>query len=413
MKDLIPPTSTYWQRTENKLKDTLHSYGYQEIRFPILEFTQVFKRSIGDVTDIVQKEMYTFDDRNGDSITLRPEGTASCVRTVLEHNLLHQKAQKLWYMGPMFRHERPQKGRYRQFHQLGVECLGLAGPDIDAEVIMLTAKFWQAFGLDKLRLELNSLGNPEERAQYRAVLTDYFQAHKDSLDEDSVTRLEKNPMRILDSKNPALKDIVSEAPSLLNSLGNESLEHFEALKALLDNANIKYQVNTRLVRGLDYYSKTVFEWITDDLGAQGTVCAGGRYDGLVELLGGKPTPAIGFAMGLERFIELISVNADLPGEDSADLYLLGPDPRFSAVALILADKLRDALPELRVQVHCGAGSMKSQFKKADRSGASLALVFGGDEIDAEKVTIKPLRTTDEQITVKQADCVTAIKQLLS
>lgn len=413
MKDLIPPTSTYWQRTENKLKDTLHSYGYQEIRFPILEFTQVFKRSIGDVTDIVQKEMYTFDDRNGDSITLRPEGTASCVRTVLEHNLLHQKAQKLWYMGPMFRHERPQKGRYRQFHQLGVECLGLAGPDIDAEVIMLTAKFWQAFGLDKLRLELNSLGNPEERAQYRAVLTDYFQAHKDSLDEDSVTRLEKNPMRILDSKNPALKDIISEAPSLLNSLGNESLEHFEALKALLDNANIKYQVNTRLVRGLDYYSKTVFEWITDDLGAQGTVCAGGRYDGLVELLGGKPTPAIGFAMGLERFIELISVNADLPGEDSADLYLLGPDPRFSAVALILADKLRDALPELRVQVHCGAGSMKSQFKKADRSGASLALVFGGDEIDAEKVTIKPLRTTDEQITVKQADCVTAIKQLLS
>ena len=307
----------------------------------------------------------------------------------------------------------PQKGRYRQFHQLGVECLGLAGPDIDAEVIMLTAKFWQAFGLDKLRLELNSLGNPEERAQYRAVLTDYFQAHKDSLDEDSVTRLEKNPMRILDSKNPALKDIISEAPSLLNSLGNESLEHFEALKALLDNANIKYQVNTRLVRGLDYYSKTVFEWITDDLGAQGTVCAGGRYDGLVELLGGKPTPAIGFAMGLERFIELISVNADLPGEDSADLYLLGPDPRFSAVALILADKLRDALPELRVQVHCGAGSMKSQFKKADRSGASLALVFGGDEIDAEKVTIKPLRTTDEQITVKQADCVTAIKQLLS
>lgn len=413
MKDLIPPTSTYWQRTENKLKDTLHSYGYQEIRFPILEFTQVFKRSIGDVTDIVQKEMYTFDDRNGDSITLRPEGTASCVRTVLEHNLLHQKAQKLWYMGPMFRHERPQKGRYRQFHQLGVECLGLAGPDIDAEVIMLTAKFWRAFGLDKLRLELNSLGNPEERAQYRAVLTDYFQAHKDSLDEDSVTRLEKNPMRILDSKNPALKDIISEAPSLLNSLGNESLEHFEALKALLDNANIKYQVNTRLVRGLDYYSKTVFEWITDDLGAQGTVCAGGRYDGLVELLGGKPTPAIGFAMGLERFIELISVNADLPGEDSADLYLLGPDPRFSAVALILADKLRDALPELRVQVHCGAGSMKSQFKKADRSGASLALVFGGDEIDAEKVTIKPLRTTDEQITVKQADCVTAIKQLLS
>ncbi len=267
MKDLIPPTSTYWQRIENKLKDTLHSYGYQEIRFPILEFTQVFKRSIGDVTDIVQKEMYTFDDRNGDSITLRPEGTASCVRTVLEHNLLHQKAQKLWYMGPMFRHERPQKGRYRQFHQLGVECLGLAGPDIDAEVIMLTAKFWQVFGLDNLRLELNSLGNPEERAQYRAVLTDYFQAHKDSLDEDSVTRLEKNPMRILDSKNPALKDVISEAPILLNSLGTESLEHFEALKALLDNANIKYQVNTRLVRGLDYYSKTVFEWITDDLGA--------------------------------------------------------------------------------------------------------------------------------------------------
>ena len=413
MHDILPDKTPLWQRLEKAMSTVCQQYGYSEIRMPLVESTDLFCRSIGEVTDIVEKEMYTFDDRNGDSITLRPEGTASCVRTVLEHNLLHQKAQKLWYMGPMFRHERPQKGRYRQFHQLGVECLGLAGPDIDAEVIMLTAKFWQAFGLDKLRLELNSLGNPEERAQYRAVLTDYFQAHKDSLDEDSVTRLEKNPMRILDSKNPALKDIISEAPSLLNSLGNESLEHFEALKALLDNANIKYQVNTRLVRGLDYYSKTVFEWITDDLGAQGTVCAGGRYDGLVELLGGKPTPAIGFAMGLERFIELISVNADLPGEDSADLYLLGPDPRFSAVALILADKLRDALPELRVQVHCGAGSMKSQFKKADRSGASLALVFGGDEIDAEKVTIKPLRTTDEQITVKQADCVTAIKQLLS
>jgi histidyl-tRNA synthetase len=414
MKDLVPPASAHWQGVETILKDTLASYGYEEIRFPILELTQVFKRSIGDVTDIVQKEMYSFDDRNGDSITLRPEGTASCVRAVLEHNLLHQRAQKLWYMGPMFRHERPQKGRYRQFHQLGVECLGLDGPDIDAEVITLTAKFWEKFSLKNLRLELNSLGNPEERLSYRGRLSDYFHEYKAQLDDDSLVRLDKNPLRILDSKNPALKEIIEQAPSLLGSLGQESIEHFEGLKSLLDHGGIKYQVNTRLVRGLDYYSKTVFEWITDDLGAQGTVCAGGRYDGLVEMLGGTHTPAIGFAMGLERLIELISSSLENPVDEStADLYLLGPDQRFTGHALVLADKIRGAFPALRIQVHCGGGSMKSQFKKADRSGASLALILGGSEIDAQQVTIKPLRGDGEQVTVAQHDCIDVVKDFMS
>ncbi|MGR8947583.1 MAG: histidine--tRNA ligase [Gammaproteobacteria bacterium] len=414
MKDLVPPYSQQWQEIESTLKAILSSYAYEEIRFPIMEFTQIFERSIGDVTDIVQKEMYTFDDRNGDSITLRPEGTASCVRAVLEHNLLHQRAQKLWYMGPMFRHERPQKGRYRQFHQLGVECLGQAGPDIDAEVILLTAKFWERFGLENLRLELNSLGTAEERVAYRKQLSEYFRDSKELLDEDSINRLEKNPLRILDSKNPALKDLIANAPSLLTCLGEESNEHFQRLQALLDAAGVKYQINPRLVRGLDYYSKTVFEWITDELGAQGTVCAGGRYDGLVEILGGPATPAIGFAMGLERFIELVSANNSSTIENtSADVYVLGADERFSAVALLLADKLRRAHPSLRVQVHCGGGSMKSQFKKADRSGAKIALILGGDEIEAGEVTIKHLRTGAEQYTVAQNECIRELSSMSS
>ena len=412
MKDLVPPSSGQWQEIETTLKRILASYGYEEIRFPIMEFTQVFERSIGDVTDIVQKEMYTFADRNGESITLRPEGTASCVRAVLEHNLLHQRAQKLWYMGPMFRHERPQKGRYRQFHQLGVECLGLAGPDIDAEVILLTAKIWRTFKLKNLRLELNSLGNSDERKQYRALLTDYFSAHKDLLDDDSLVRLDKNPMRILDSKNPGLKDVIAAAPSLLDCLGEESLAHFQQLQSLLDSAGLSYEINPRLVRGLDYYSKTVFEWITDDLGAQGTVCAGGRYDGLVEMLGGKETPAIGFAMGLERFIELLSATSDDIEHANADVYLLGADERFAAVALNLADEIREGLPTLRVQTHCGGGSMKSQFKKADRSGAQVALILGGSEIDAKQITFKSLRTDDEQSTIDQHALVDALRNLI-
>ena len=370
-----------------------------------MEFTQVFERSIGDVTDIVQKEMYTFPDRNGDSITLRPEGTASCVRAVLEHNLLHQRAQKLWYMGPMFRHERPQKGRYRQFHQLGVECLGLEGPDIDAEMILLTAKFWKTFGLGDLRLELNSLGTPEERGGYRTQLFEYFSDHRELLDEDSTIRLDKNPLRILDSKNPALAELIAKAPTLLAFLGAESSEHFEQLQSLLDCAGVNYEINPRLVRGLDYYSKTVFEWITDALGAQGTVCAGGRYDGLVEMLGGRETPAIGFAMGLERLIELISASEPKTDTATADIYLLGADERFSGVALLLADKIREAFPALRVQVHCGGGSMKSQFKKADRSGAKVALILGGDEIESGQVTIKFLRDQSEQFSVDQDNCL--------
>ncbi|MEM7465288.1 MAG: histidine--tRNA ligase [Pseudomonadota bacterium] len=410
MKDLVPPQSADWLAVETTLKNILASYGFEEIRFPIMEFTQVFSRSIGDVTDIVQKEMYTFDDRNGDSITLRPEGTASCVRAVLEHNLLHQRAQKLWYMGPMFRHERPQKGRYRQFHQLGVECLGLAGPDIDAELIFLTAKIWRAFNLNSLRLELNSLGTSDERAQYRNVLSSYLEDFRGELDDDSLIRLEKNPLRILDSKNPDLKNVIAGAPSLLENLGEESKDHFHKLQALLDSAGIAYVINPRLVRGLDYYSKTVFEWITDELGAQGTVCAGGRYDGLVEMLGGKATPAIGFAMGLERFIELVASGAD-SDQSNADIYLLGADERFSGVALNLADTLRDGLPGKRIQVHCGGGSMKSQFKKADRSGAKVALILGGQEIESGEVTIKPLRSDEKQISVKQSECVGALSAL--
>lgn len=413
MKDLVPPLSDQWQSIETTLKKILASYGYEEIRFPIMEFTQVFQRSIGDVTDIVQKEMYTFADRNGESITLRPEGTASCVRAVLEHNLLHQRAQKLWYMGPMFRHERPQKGRYRQFHQLGVECLGLNGPDIDAEVIMLTAKIWRAFDLKNLRLELNSLGSTDERKQYRTLLTEYFSAHKDLLDDDSLVRLEKNPLRILDSKNPALTDIIVSAPSLLDCLGTESLEHFQQLQSLLDSAGISYEINPRLVRGLDYYSKTVFEWITDELGAQGTVCAGGRYDGLVEMLGGKETPAIGFAMGLERFIELLTTTHDSIENANADVYLLGNDDRFASIALNLADEIRDALPSLRVQTHCGGGSMKSQFKKADRSGAKVALILGGNEIDSDQITVKPLRTEAEQRTIERQNVIEELQALMA
>ena len=411
MKDLVPPLSGRWQAIELGLKQLLASYGYEEIRFPIMEFTQVFERSIGDVTDIVQKEMYTFTDRNGESITLRPEGTASCVRAVLEHNLLHQRAQKLWYMGPMFRHERPQKGRYRQFHQLGVECLGLPGPDIDAEVILLTAKIWRTFGLDGLRLELNSLGSSEERQAYRQLLSEYFSDHKDKLDADSLERLEKNPLRILDSKNPELKDLNAGAPSLLDCLGEESRDHFMQLQSLLDSANITYTINPRLVRGLDYYSRTVFEWITEDLGAQGTVCAGGRYDGLVEMMGGKSTPAIGFAMGLERFVELLLADEGDADMATADIYLLGVDDRFTSVALNLADSIRDRLPGLRIQTHCGGGSMKSQFKKADRSGAKVALILGGSEIESGEVTVKPLRTGAEQTTIPQTEVIAALENL--
>lgn len=411
MNDIVPPDSTTWQRAQSLLQTVLGAYGYREIRLPIMEHTGVFERSIGDVTDIVQKEMYTFADRNGDSLTLRPEGTAGCVRAALQNGLL-QQARKLWYVGPMFRHERPQKGRYRQFHQIGVEAFGLPGPDIDAELIIMTARMWAELELDGLRLELNTLGTLASRHHYREILRDYFRAHRDALDDDSVNRLERNPMRILDSKNPAMKDLIAQAPQLDAHLDDDSRRHFDQLCAILDHAGIKFQVNPHLVRGLDYYSNTVFEWITNDLGAQGTVCAGGRYDGLVELLGGKPTPAIGCAMGLERLIELARERLERAADPDADVYIVVTDERYIAEALALAESIRDAEAGWRVVSHCGGGSMKSQMKKADRSGARAALIIGDDEYRDGTVTVKPLRADARQQTLARAAAVAALQDLM-
>ncbi len=411
MNDIVPPDSTTWQRAQSLLQAVLAAYGYREIRLPIMEHTGVFERSIGDVTDIVQKEMYTFADRNGDSLTLRPEGTAGCVRAALQNGLL-QQTRKLWYTGPMFRHERPQKGRYRQFHQIGVEAFGLPGPDIDAELIMMTARMWTELELPGLRLELNTLGTLASRHHYRDVLREYFRAHRDALDDDSVNRLERNPMRILDSKNPAMKDLIAQAPALDAHLDDESRRHFDQLCAILDHAGIAFQVNPHLVRGLDYYSNTVFEWITNDLGAQGTVCAGGRYDGLVELLGGKPTPAIGCAMGLERLIELARERLERAADPDADVYVIVTDERYIADAFGLAESVRDAQPAWRVLCHCGGGSMKSQMKKADRSGAQAALIIGDDEYREGTVTLKPLRADSQQQTIARASAITALQGVM-
>ena len=412
MNDIVPPDSTTWQRAQSLLQCVLAGYGYREIRLPIMEHTGVFERSIGDVTDIVQKEMYTFADRNGDSLTLRPEGTAGCVRAALQNGLL-QQARKLWYVGPMFRHERPQKGRYRQFHQIGVEAFGLPGPDIDAELIMMTARMWAELELTGLRLELNTLGTLESRHHYRDVLREYFLAHRDALDDDSVNRLERNPMRILDSKNPAMKDLIAQAPKLDAHLDDESRRHFDQLCAILDHAGIAFEVNPHLVRGLDYYSNTVFEWITNDLGAQGTVCAGGRYDGLVELLGGKATPAIGFAMGLERLIELAHDSLERAVDPDANVYVIVTDDRYIADALGLAEAVRDAEPGWRVVCHCGGGSMKSQMKKADRSGATAALIIGDDEYKDGTVTMKPLRDDSQQRTLARTAAVAALQDVMN
>ena len=394
MHDLLPGESARWQRLEDRARAVLESYGYREVRTPLVEVTELFKRSIGEVTDIVEKEMYSFSDRGGDQLSLRPEGTASCVRAAIEHGLLDQP-QRLWYRGPMFRRERPQRGRYRQFHQIGVEVFGLPGPDIDLEVILLTRRLWQALGLGELRLEINSLGDSAERAAYREALVAYLDGHRERLDDDSRRRLTTNPLRILDSKNPDLAEVLAGAPSLRDALGETSRAHFAAVCDGLDAAGIPYDVNPRLVRGLDYYNRTVFEWISDDLGAQGTVCAGGRYDGLVEQLGGRPTPAIGFAIGVERIIALI----DASDPPAADAYLIAVGERAGAAALQLAERLRDQLPGLRLLCHCGGGSFKSQFKRADRSGARVALVLGDDELDRGRIGIKPLRADAEQISV--------------
>jgi len=395
MHDILPEESWLWRHVEQTMQEIFDGFGYQEIRTPILEQSQLFKRAIGEVTDIVEKEMYTFEDRNGDSLTLRPEGTAGVVRACIENGLLHNQTQRLWYRGAMFRHERPQKGRYRQFHQVGVEAFGFDGPDVDLEILLMTAAMWQALGLPDVELQLNTLGTLEERARYRDRLVAYLEQHADALDEDSKRRLYTNPLRVLDTKNPDMQSIVAEAPSLMEDLGEESLAHFEQLRSGLDKAGIPYVLNERLVRGLDYYARTVFEWVTDRLGAQGTICAGGRYDGLVEQLGGKPACGIGFGMGIERVIALLQEQGMTESPDTADLYFVTASST-TIDAQCVAAHLREALPGIRLLVNCGGGGFKSQFKKADKSGARLALILGEDERDKGVVALKPLREGGEQ-----------------
>ena len=395
MNDILPDATPYWQSVEATLNSVLSSYGYQEIRFPIVEKTALFSRSIGEVTDIVEKEMYSFEDRNGDGLTLRPEGTAGCVRAAMQNGLIHQ-TQRLWYMGPMFRHERPQKGRYRQFHQIGVEAYGFNGPDIDAEMILMTARLWKQLGLTGVTLQINSLGSTEARLAYRDVLIAYFEAHQAQLDEDSQRRLHTNPLRILDSKNPEMQKLNEGAPKLLEHLDEVSAQEFKALCERLDQAGIAYEVNSRLVRGLDYYCKTVFEWVTDQLGSQGTVCAGGRYDGLVSQLGGKGATAIGFAIGIERLIALLEATNALPEIKGMDAYIVAVGEAAAKQAPILAEQLRDQIPDFKLITHCGGGSFKSQFKQADRSGARWTLILGEDEISQQVVGVKTMATGQQE-----------------
>ncbi len=411
MHDILPQQTPLWQFLEDTVRDVFSRYAYQEIRMPILEQTALFKRSIGEVTDIVEKEMYTFEDRNGDSLTLRPEGTAGCVRAGMEHGLLHNQLQRLWYQGPMFRHERPQKGRYRQFQQIGLEAYGMAGPDIDLEVILITARLWRELGIPGLELQLNTLGTPEERNHYRQELVGYLAAHKDQLDEDGLRRMDTNPLRVLDSKNPQMQALIESAPAMLDYLGEESRQHFKQITDGLEAAGIDYVINTRLVRGLDYYSRTVFEWVTDLLGAQGTVCAGGRYDGLVEQLGGRATPAMGFAMGVERLVAVLETLGIQPVDSTVDAYLVLMGEVASSAGMLLAEQMRDALPTLKLQTNCGGGSFKAQFKKADRSGARVALILGEDEITHGVIGIKWLREMREQATLKQAELTAFLEQL--
>jgi histidyl-tRNA synthetase len=403
MNDILPEQTPAWRYLENTVADLLDSYGYKEIRLPILEFTELFARGIGEGTDVVDKEMYTFLDRNEESLTMRPEGTAGCVRAVLEHGLTGGgQVQKLWYAGPMFRYEKPQKGRYRQFHQMGVEVFNLPGPDIDAELIVLTWRLWKKLGLaDAVTLQLNSLGSSEARARYRDALVAYLQERYDLLDEDSQRRLTTNPLRILDSKDGGTQAVLVDAPTLHDYLDEESLAHFEGLKARLDAVGIRYEINQKLVRGLDYYSRTVFEWVTDKLGSQGTVCAGGRYDGLVTQFGGKPTPGVGYAMGVERLVLLLETLGLVPDElnSPADVYICAFGEAAELAALGLSEQLRDALPGLRLLVNAGAGSFKSQFKKADKSGARYALILGDDELAKRVVGFKPLRDDNEQQSI--------------
>lgn len=412
MNDCLPTQSPLWQKLENTVKNVISAYGYNEVRMPIVEETNLFSRAVGEETDVVSKEMYTFDDRNGDSLTLRPEGTAGCVRSCIQNSLINRDEQRLWYMGPMFRHERPQKGRYRQFHQCGVEVFGLNGPDVDAELIMMTARLWRELGINEhVRLELNSIGSQEDRADYRTALVAFLEQHIDVLDEDCKRRMHTNPLRVLDTKNPDVQAILGDAPRLSDYLGEESKAHFAGLCELLDAAGIEYTVNERLVRGLDYYNRTVFEWITESLGAQGTVCGGGRYDGLVEQLGGKPTPAVGFAMGLERLVLMLETLELTDVRRSVDVYVVTAGEGTMMAGMKLAEQLRESIPGVRVMNHFGGGNFKKQFKRADKVGAVIALVLGENEVADNTVVLKDL-AGGEQETYNQAEIAEKIAALI-
>ncbi|MGK2888937.1 MAG: histidine--tRNA ligase [Candidatus Malihini olakiniferum] len=414
MNDYLPAETALWQRIEDSLKKVFRSYGYSEIRLPIVERTSLFKRAIGEVTDLVEKEMYTFEDHNGDSLSLRPEGTAGCVRAGIEHGILYNQEQRLWYMGPMFRHERPQKGRYRQFHQLGCEVFGLQGPNIDAELILLSARWWRELGISEhVALELNSIGSLEARACYREALIAFLEQHKDQLDENCLRRMYTNPLRVLDSKNAQVHTLLNDAPVLTDYLDDESRQHFEQLGELLTQAGIPFTVNPRLVRGLDYYNRTVFEWVTTSLGSQGTVCAGGRYDGMVEQLCEHATPAVGFAMGLERLMLLVqSFNPDFTTLPGVDVYLISSGVGTQSAAMQLAETLRDALPELKLMTNYGDGNFKKQFARADKWGARIALVLGENEVASGQVVVKNL-SSGEQDTLAQVNVAARLATLLN
>ncbi len=415
MNDLLPEDTSVWQQVEKVLRSTMNSYGYDEVRMPIVEKTNLFCRAIGEVTDVVEKEMYSFEDRSGDNLSLRPEGTAGCVRACLEHSLIYNQEQRLWYMGPMFRHERPQKGRYRQFHQMGVEVFGLNGPDIDAEIISLTYSIWKKFGIENdLELQLNSLGSAEERLAYRDDLVKFLEAHYDDLDEDCKRRTHTNPLRVLDTKDPKVIEILKDAPKLSDYFGEETKAHFDSLRKMLDNMGIKYVLNDRLVRGLDYYNLTVFEWVTTALGAQGTVCGGGRYDSLVEQLGGSPTRAVGFGIGLERLILLLTTLGKIKADSSVDVYVVGSGENSELKMLEVSSILRENLPSCRIRNHCGGGNFKKQFKKADKCGAKVAVIIGESEILNNTVTIKDMTNQDaEQIEYPVDKAADAIRSLLN
>jgi histidyl-tRNA synthetase len=412
MNDLLPGDTAAWQALEQAARETFAEYGYREIRLPVLERTELFKRSIGEFTDIVEKEMYTFTDRGGDSVTLRPEATAGIVRACLTNGLLHNQRQKLWLVGPMFRYERPQKGRYRQFHQIDVEALGYEGPDVDAELVLMSARLWRRLGLGGLKLNLNSLGTPESRAGYRERLVAYFRARESVLDDDSRRRLGGNPLRILDSKNPEMREVIAGAPHIVDHLDEASAEHFAGLRSRLDDAGVSYMVNPRLVRGLDYYSRTVFEWTTSDLGSQDAVCSGGRYDGLVAQLGGDPVPAIGWALGQERIIELLRLQGRAAVEPAVDVYLVLAGAAAERLGSGIGEMLRDRAPGLRVETNCGGGSFKSQLKRADRSGARMAVILGDDEVTRRVATLKSLREEVEQRQVPLDDLATELTRAL-